>query len=101
MCANDTMAISAIKHINLLGFKVPDNISIIGFDDINIASQISPALTTISVPVDVVAEQSVKQLLSILHNNEQIYQHAVLPCQLVCRDSSKAQQTHSQTKQAR
>ena len=88
MCANDTMAISAIKEIFSKGFDVPDDISIIGFDDITIAAQITPALTTISVPVREIAEQSFRLLRMAMNENEATYQHAVLPCKLVLRDTT-------------
>ena len=88
MCANDTMAISAIKEIFRRGFRVPDDISIIGFDNITIASQITPALSTVSVPVEEIAKQSITMLRAAMNDDETIYQHSVLPCELVLRDSS-------------
>ncbi len=88
MCANDTMAIGAIKEISRKGFNVPDDISVIGFDDIQIASHITPALTTVSVPVDEIAKQSINLLRAVMDQEEVVDQHAVLPCQLVLRDSS-------------
>jgi DNA-binding LacI/PurR family transcriptional regulator len=88
MCANDTMAISAIKEIIRRGFRVPEDISIIGFDDITIASQITPALSTVSVPVEDIAKKAITMLRAAMDEDETIYQHAVLPCQLVLRDSS-------------
>ena len=88
MCANDTMAISAIKEISTRGLKVPDDISIIGFDDIVLASQITPALTTVSVPVEEMAKRSIDLLRSQINDNDLKYQHTSLPCQLVLRETS-------------
>jgi DNA-binding LacI/PurR family transcriptional regulator len=88
MCANDTMAISAIKEIIRRGFRVPDDISIIGFDNIKIAAQITPALSTVSVPVEEIAKQAITMLRAAMNEDETIYQHAILPCQLVLRESS-------------
>ena len=88
MCANDTMAISAIKEISTRGLKVPDDMSIIGFDDIVLASQITPALTTVSVPVEEMAKRSIDLLRSQINDNDLKYQHTSLPCQLVLRETS-------------
>jgi len=88
MCANDTMAISAMKEISTRGLKVPDDMSIIGFDDIVLASQITPALTTVSVPVEEMAKRSIDLLRSQINDNDLKYQHTSLPCQLVLRETS-------------
>ena len=88
MCANDSMAISAIREISMRGLKVPDDISIIGFDDIVLASQITPALTTVSVPVEEIARLSIELLHSAMNENGLKYQHTALPCQLVLRETS-------------
>jgi DNA-binding LacI/PurR family transcriptional regulator len=88
MCANDAMAISAIKEISRRGLTIPDDMSVIGFDDIVIASQITPALTTVSVPVEEIAKQSIRLLRSVMNDNDLKCQHASLSCQLELRDSS-------------
>src|SRR5690606_28949001 len=50
ICANDEMAIGAVKAIQESKIKVPDDISVVGFDDIYMSSFFTPSLTTISVP---------------------------------------------------
>ena len=87
MCANDTMAIGSMKEILRRGLKVPDDISVIGFDDISVASQITPALTTVSVPVDDIAKHAINLLTGVLDGDEPEDLHLTLPCQLVLRDS--------------
>ena len=49
-CANDLMAIGALDAARELGLRVPDDIRIVGFDDIEAAALVSPALTTIANP---------------------------------------------------
>ena len=88
MCANDTMAISALKEVSRKGLRVPEDISIIGFDDIVMASQITPALTTVSVPVQEVAKKAIDILRAAMDSSDQQYQHAALPCQLVVRETA-------------
>lgn len=85
MCANDTMAIGAIKETRRLGLSAPEDISIVGFDDINIASHLTPALTTVKTPVAEIAKQAVALLDSIISGKEPDNIHIILPCQLVLR----------------
>jgi DNA-binding LacI/PurR family transcriptional regulator len=55
ICANDSMALGAINKLHQEGLNVPRDMSIVGFDDIDIARQITPPLSTVSVPVDEIA----------------------------------------------
>jgi len=87
MCANDTMAIGSIKEICRKGLSVPNDISVIGFDDISVSSHIMPALTTISVPVQEIAKQAIEMLTRLLDGEEPENRHLTLPCQLVLRES--------------
>jgi LacI family transcriptional regulator len=50
MCGNDVLAAGAISKANELGLKIPDDVSITGFDDIELASIVQPPLTTVHVP---------------------------------------------------
>jgi len=95
MCANDSMAISALKEVSLKGLRVPEDISIIGFDDIVMASQITPALTTVSVPVDEIAKKAIDILRAAMDSSEQQYQHAALPCKLVVRETAAEKNNRS------
>ena len=81
------MAIAAIRKITQGGLNVPDDISIIGFDDIEVASQIHPAFTTVSAPVDRIAELAVNMLVSRIQNKEIDNKHIALPAKLVTRSN--------------
>ena len=87
ICANDTMAIAATRKIIQYGLNVPDDISIIGFDDITVAAQIHPALTTVSAPIDKIAELALNMLISQMQNKEIDNKHIALPAKLVIRDT--------------
>ena len=50
MCGNDVLAVGAVKRARILGLSVPGDVSVTGFDDIDIASVVDPALTTVHVP---------------------------------------------------
>jgi DNA-binding LacI/PurR family transcriptional regulator len=64
MAANDLMAIGAMKAIQERGLDVPSDISVMGYDDIDIASLCTPALTTVRQPKYEMGKCSVQSLLN-------------------------------------
>lgn len=66
IAANDLMAIGAMHALKDLGFNVPDDVSVIGFDDISISGYLSPPLTTFKIDYQLMAEQTMKQLVSLI-----------------------------------
>ena len=87
MCANDAMAIALIRQAVQRGLNVPDDISVIGFDDIAVASQISPSLTTLAAPIDKITELACNMLISLINGEKSESKHIALPAELVIRDS--------------
>ncbi|MBT8438126.1 MAG: GntR family transcriptional regulator [Gammaproteobacteria bacterium] len=87
MCANDTMAIGAMKDVSKKGLSIPDDISIIGFDDIYVASHMTPSLTTVAAPVEEIAKHALHILSSLINDNEPDNRHITVPGQLVLRDT--------------
>jgi DNA-binding LacI/PurR family transcriptional regulator len=87
VCANDSMALGAIKHLDGAGVRVPEDISIIGFDDIEIASQITPALTTVAAPVDAIASYAFAALSSLMQGLTPTSHHTALSAELIVRDT--------------
>ncbi|MGI9341664.1 MAG: LacI family DNA-binding transcriptional regulator [Gammaproteobacteria bacterium] len=85
ICANDSMALGATRRIQQDKLKVPADISVIGFDDIDIASQISPALTTVAAPVEQIARQSFDILTRLIEGDDVDNRHIALPAELVIR----------------
>jgi LacI family transcriptional regulator len=85
--ASDLMAIGSFKAAKDLGMKVPDDISIVGFDDIELASLITPGLTTIRQDTFKMGYNAAKHLLSIIKGEKP--QHIVIPHKLVIRDSAR------------
>jgi LacI family transcriptional regulator len=61
--SNDQQAIGAIRHCQSVGLTVPDDISVAGFDDIPLASLISPRLTTVRQPIDLIGARAVEYVL--------------------------------------
>ena len=87
VCANDAMAIAALGKITQNGLIVPDDISIIGFDDITVASHIHPPLTTISAPINKIAKRAVEMLINQIQNKKIDNKHIALPAKLVVRST--------------
>ncbi|CAH1549637.1 substrate-binding domain-containing protein [Vibrio rotiferianus] len=67
--SNDMMAMGVINAANELGIKIPDDLSIIGYDDIHIAKFMSPSLTTIHQPKYRLGQAAVETLLTKLENH--------------------------------
>jgi DNA-binding LacI/PurR family transcriptional regulator len=90
LCANDSMAIGTMKVIRENGLNIPDDISVVGFDDIEVASRVFPPLTTVAAPITEMVEKAVNILLSAVQGKDVDYQHVILPAELIVRDSSSA-----------
>jgi LacI family transcriptional regulator len=88
--SNDYMAAAVLKLATQRQLKVPDDISIAGFDNAPIARHIWPGLTTIAQPVEEMTKQAVTQLIShIAQPQEQPYQ-VTLESRLITRESTSA-----------
>jgi LacI family transcriptional regulator len=86
---NDIIAIGGIRALQEKGFKVPDDISIIGFDDLPASSLIDPPLSTMWVPKHEIGRLSVRMLFSRIGNREYNYQKCLLGGELINRKTIK------------
>lgn len=87
---NDMMAFGAMKKLQEKGFSVPQDISIIGFDDIQLATYVAPQLTTISQPLEPLAHSAAKILLHKIGHKEVNAQKIILDSLPVVRDSCQS-----------
>ena len=87
-CCNDEMAIGAMRRIKRSGFRVPEDVSIVGFDDIEFASYVDPPLTTISQPTEELGKMAFSVLLDLLEGRTPEQTDFVLPTELIVRDST-------------
>lgn len=88
--ASDMTAIGALKALRQAGLHVPQDIALVSFDDIPIASAIEPALTTVRQPIERLGSMAVDLLLGILESpsqEETPAQRIILPTELVVRAS--------------
>lgn len=86
---NDTIALGAIKALKANGYKIPRDVSIVGFDDIPYAAVSSPALTTVRVQREVIGKQAVYQLQKILEHPEFTPVKTAITGSLMIRESVK------------
>ena len=66
--ANDDMAIGLIRALTEAGRRVPEDVSVVGFDDIPVAAYVTPPLTTVRQPFDAVAREGLKRLVHAIEN---------------------------------
>jgi len=66
LCGNDVLAVGALSRANRLGIRVPDEVSVTGFDDIDLARVATPALTTVHVPHREMGRQAARILLDMV-----------------------------------
>lgn len=88
--ATDEIAIGALGAIWHLGLRVPEDISVIGFDDIFLASAINPPLTTIHQPIDEISRAAVDLVVNMIEGRSSGTADLVLPIELVVRNSCQA-----------
>ncbi len=89
--ANDAMAIGAIEAVRDSGLKVPDDIAIVGFDDISTSQYITPALTTVRVPLYKMGQLVGKTLLQKINSDSteqlSVAERIVIPLEIIIRES--------------
>ncbi|RCX18584.1 LacI family transcriptional regulator [Fontibacillus phaseoli] len=86
-CSNDLTAIGAMKALAAHKWSVPDDISVIGFDDLLISQYLHPALTTMHVPRVDMAVSLVNQLISVLEEDSESLEERSFEVELIVRDS--------------
>ncbi|MBQ3486103.1 MAG: LacI family DNA-binding transcriptional regulator [Clostridia bacterium] len=83
---SDTVAIGVIRALKDMGRRVPEDVSIVGFDGIEMGKFFVPRLTTVEQPVDDIARESVQLLMDMLENGE-APRHVVVEARLQKRES--------------
>ena len=88
--SNDVMAMGVMDAVRNRGLRVPDDVSVIGFDDIPQASLVRPALTTINQQLEKMGRVATQMLLDLLKHPEKKADRIELPTHLIVRDSCKS-----------
>lgn len=87
---NDMTAIGAMRALKAKGYGIPQDVSIIGFDDIYVAKEIEPQLTTISSSPKTVAMEAVEKLIKMIETDDLKVSKTLIGVSLVERDSVRA-----------
>jgi LacI family repressor for deo operon, udp, cdd, tsx, nupC, and nupG len=87
-CMCDEMALGCLYTLKENGFSVPEDMSVVGFDNIRFARFFSPALTTVAQPVDDIGRRCVEVLLDIIDGKDIENSNVILPHELIVRDST-------------
>lgn len=87
VCSNDNAAIALITSLKELGYMVPKDIAVVGFDDIVLSSLIEPKLTTVRVEKDFMGRKAVDRLLWRIENKKDPDEKTILSVEVIERDS--------------
>jgi DNA-binding LacI/PurR family transcriptional regulator len=85
---DDESAAGAMQAIHDAGLRVPDDISVVGMDDVPLAAALRPALTTVRIDTEELGRRGAEMLLRIINGTPPDHAHVVLPTRLVVRESA-------------
>ncbi|QQQ73747.1 LacI family DNA-binding transcriptional regulator [Saccharothrix sp. 6-C] len=88
VCFNDKLAVGALRAAHDRGLRVPEDLSVAGFDDIDLSRATRPALTTVRQPLQEMGRIAVSQLVRVLDGHRPEALHLELSTTLVVRDST-------------
>lgn len=87
-CANDSIAVGALKALHEENISVPDRVEIIGFNDASVAKYVHPPLSTVKVPTTLMGETAVSTLEEKITQNRLVAKQVTLATELIFRQSS-------------
>jgi DNA-binding LacI/PurR family transcriptional regulator len=88
VAANDALAIGCIKHILQQGIQIPEDIAVIGLDNIPLATMYQPSLSTVSIPIRNLGEQGIKILMERIKRPRGRRHQVLLKTELIIRSST-------------
>lgn len=89
ICANDKTAAELMQTLSKLHIRVPQQVRVVGVDDVRYAKLLSPALTTVHQPCEAIGEVAMQTMLQRIANPKAAARHITLPISLIERDSSR------------
>ncbi|MGC9400048.1 MAG: LacI family DNA-binding transcriptional regulator [Anaerolineae bacterium] len=88
--SNDVMAFGVMEAVRDRGLKIPDDISVVGFDDIPQAASVHPPLTTVRQPLEEMGRVAARNLLALIEDPNHPTERVELPTDLIIRQSCRA-----------
>jgi len=92
ICASDVLAIGAMGKANDLGYAIPDDLALTGFDNFPIGEHLSPSMTTLSFPHQCMGEMAAQAILDRYARPDKPGTYQKLPLHLIARSSTKKKQ---------
>ena len=86
---SDLQAMGVYEAARQLGLRIPEDLSVVGFDDVQTAAFLGPALTTVRQPLQDMARAAVRMLVEALSTDDVIQPHIIMPTSLVVRNSTQ------------
>ncbi len=86
---SDLMAIGAINYLNTHGFSVPDDVSVIGFDDLHVCEIVTPKLTTVRQNYEAFGQLACETLLKMMDGKVRTIDPIIVDTEIIVRDSCK------------
>ena len=91
MAATDVMAIGAMKYLKYKNYSIPEDVNVVGFDNISLSTLIEPGLTTVAQPINKLGEQAIKILVNKI-NDDSVQEQKILAGELIIRGSTDENQ---------
>ncbi|GAB1421605.1 hypothetical protein MASR2M15_17800 [Anaerolineales bacterium] len=88
IAANDRMAIGALQAIQEKGLRIPQDISLVGYDDLSIALTAEPKLSTVRLPMTSIGQEAAHYILALLHGLHPEPRQRLFPVELIIREST-------------
>ena len=88
-CSSDIIAFYVISVLNKLKYSIPEDVQIIGFDNIELSGVLIPKLTTIAQPIFNIGNEAIKRLNLLIRKKSINELHSVLPVNLIERETTK------------
>lgn len=88
VAGSDMMAYGALEVLRASGRRVPDDVAVIGFDDVEISRYTEPQLTTVRQPIVEIGRTMARQILGLVEGRADVPESVVLPTELVIRGSA-------------
>lgn len=96
---NDLVTIGAMQAVRDYGMSVPDQMSFIGFDDISLAKEVTPSLTTVRVDMRAMGMLSVQRLVELMNNKPVLFEKMIVNTSIVERNSVVAPRSGPRNKE--
>jgi LacI family transcriptional regulator len=88
VAANDAMAFGCMQNARRRGIRIPDDVAIVGFDDVEMCSHVEPRLTTVSVAKEEMGKRAVQHMADVVRSKTRTIITAQVPVRLLVREST-------------